>query len=112
LVRATEANMDSRETSSPSLWGRLTRDRRFDKHTVARKLISHCLSLQSNSGCTLSPSFNSGSEHVVKLIEFEDGITWVARLPLPAYMDDESGRFASNWKTRVDSEVATHRFIR
>jgi len=85
-------------------------NRDFNPNNMAEKLIADCLSFRPNSRCTLSAEEASGSDHVIKVIVFGDGIKWVARLPCPAYKGH--GRFAFNWKTRVSSEVATRNFIR
>ncbi|KAL2048955.1 hypothetical protein ABVK25_010808 [Lepraria finkii] len=91
-------------------WGRLTRQGDFNPRIVAEKLTALCSSLRPNSRCTLSSKAASDSEHVVKVIIFEDGIKWVARLYCP--VDEQHGRFASTRETRISSEVATHGIIR
>ncbi|KAK3169300.1 hypothetical protein OEA41_008683 [Lepraria neglecta] len=91
-------------------WGRLIRKGDFNPGIVAEKLTAHCSSLRPNSRCTLSTKAASDSEHVIKEINFEDGMKWVARLYCP--VDEQHGRFASNRETRVSSEVAAHRLIR
>lgn len=41
----------------------------------------------------------AGTEHVIKVLEFDSSTKWVACLPLPYYVDNSSGRFETNLKT-------------
>jgi len=90
-------------------WGRLKTNHKFNPHIVAEKLAARCSSLRADLRCTLAVEADSGSEHVIKVIDFEDGKKWVARLHSPAC--EQPGRFASSWAMRVSSEVATHGLI-
>ena len=102
----------SKASMSDSGWGHLARDAQFDGEMVSQKLVALCTHLQPGSSCTILPSLMAGTEHVVKVLELDNGTKWVARLPLPHYMSNTSRRFATDWKTRLESEVATHGYLK
>ena len=90
-------------------WGELGKARDFNAREVEEKLISYCSELRSQP-CSLVRSTISGSEHVLRTLQYSDKTKVVARFPLPFYM--ESARFASDYDCRLRSEVATQLFIR
>ena len=95
------------------LWGQLGKEPDFNRNIVSKKLVSHCQSLRPNLGCRLSTtSPSSGTEHAIRLVEFDDGVQWATRLPTKRYIKGMEGRIVADWETRVKSEVATHKFLR
>ncbi|KAH7308892.1 hypothetical protein B0I35DRAFT_440937 [Stachybotrys elegans] len=58
--------------------------------------------------CSLRPDIGLGGNHMVRIIEFTDGIQWAARLRLPALAESSS---LSNLKTR-DCEFHTISLLR
>lgn len=79
-------------------------------------LTSCASSLRENQPCTLSPRFSVGNFNLVRKIQFEDGVEWVARLRMPAMADEDGGKFGavSPEKMLLDfqSELATMEFVR
>lgn len=94
-------------------WGYLTDHPGFNRPAITQKLINYCVKLRPGFSCTLARSSMLGSEHVVKMVVFNDDLKWVVRLPTPVHMnmDHETDRFASDWAARLRSEVATYRLI-
>lgn len=41
-------------------------------------------SARDGRSCIVKPEIAMGQRHMVRIIEFEDGIRWIARLPIPA----------------------------
>ena len=95
-------------------WGCLMNHSSFDGPAVTQKLINYCMELRPGFSCELAHLSRQGSEHIVKMVAFNDDLKWLVRLPLPEHMntDHETDRFASDWAARLRSEVATHGFVR
>ena len=55
----------------------------FHNKINIRALVDICMTKRENAvGCTISERFTCGTENVLKEIVFEDGVIWVARLPI------------------------------
>jgi hypothetical protein len=50
-------------------------------------LLSYASSLRGNRSCTLSREFSVGNFNLVRNLEFEDGVSWIARLRMPSMPD-------------------------
>jgi hypothetical protein len=50
-------------------------------------LLSYASSLRGNRSCTLSREFSVGNFNLVRKLEFEDGVSWIARLRMPSMPD-------------------------
>jgi hypothetical protein len=61
--------------------------------------------------CSIGSKFLVGSKNLVKLVEFADGIKWVARLPLPRPDIYCAERGTLNRLKALRSEVATLKFL-
>ena len=68
-----------------------------------------CANLRGSTvGCEISDKYITGSQNLVRLIVFEDGVQWVIRLPL----DVVEHRWAADTADRIENEVATYKFLR
>ena len=77
-------------------------------HTNWSRLAALCSELRDRKGCTLSEKFSIGTENLVKLVEFEDGVKWVARVSL----QDEDYRYKANAADVMKNEVANYKYLR
>jgi hypothetical protein len=81
----------------------------------ASTLLSYPSSLREKRSCTISREFSVGNFNLVRRIEFEDGISWIARLRMPPMLDEHTGAsLHSQEKVRLEmqSELDTMDFIR
>lgn len=72
-------------------------------------LVDFASSLRHNQPCTLSDKFSVGSFNLVRKIQFNDGVEWVARLRMPP-MPDSSFNLRNereNALREMQSELAT-----
>ena len=68
-----------------------------------------CAKLRGSTvGCEISDKYITGSQNLVRLIVFEDGVQWVIRIPLDAV----DHRWAADTTDRVENEVSTYKFLR
>lgn len=69
-----------------------------------------CSSLRDGIACEVSAKFNVGTNKIVKLVQFEDGIKWVAGIVLPI-SDIDKTRNAMRPQEQTESEIATHKYL-
>ena len=84
------------------------RMRRCIKDTRWDNLAARCSELRQGVRCTISEKFSYGTQNLVKLVRFEDGVKWVARVAL----EDVDDRLAASVEDRMRSEVATYQFLK
>ena len=71
-------------------------------------LIAKCTALRVGISCSISDKFTFGTQNLVRLVEFEDSVKWVARVAL----EDVDTRMATNLEDQMMSQVATHKFLK
>lgn len=79
-------------------------------------LISYASLLRGNQPCTVSPEFSVGNFHLVRKIQFDDGVEWIARLRMPPMPHHGSWMATPPARERMllemQSELATMEFVR
>jgi hypothetical protein len=60
-----------------------------DKTTNWRAVASLCSSLRNGMQCTISQKLKGGTRKLVKLVEFEDGVKWVACITMEPKVDSK-----------------------
>ncbi|KAH0551623.1 hypothetical protein GP486_007160 [Trichoglossum hirsutum] len=85
--------------------------RAFQESIQWDNIISFC---RESRGvlCNMGPKFVVGSKNLVKVVEFADGIKWVAKLPLPRPGVYRINGNVKSQSTALRSEVATFRFLK
>ncbi|SPQ21223.1 9af30532-7a5b-49fa-85a3-9d7538ffefe9 [Thermothielavioides terrestris] len=79
-------------------------------------LLAYASGLRGGRPCALSQEFSVGSFNLVRKIEFDDGLAWIARLRMPALPGEPSGAAGPHPSERIrlemQSELDTMEFIR
>ncbi|GAB1311967.1 hypothetical protein MFIFM68171_02177 [Madurella fahalii] len=79
-------------------------------------LLSYASLLRGNQPCTLSSEFSVGHFNLVRKIQFDDGVEWIARLRMPPMADHGNGMISPpSWERiflDMQSELATMEFVR
>ena len=97
--------MEFLEDENPYVCEKLRRcinDTRWDS------LVARCSELRQGIGCTISDKFSYGTQNMVKLVQFEDGAQWVARVAL----EDVDDRMATSLEDQINSQISTYRYLR
>lgn len=68
----------------------------FVKAVDDNALKKYASGLRENRPCVLSREFSVGNDNLVRKIEFDDGIKWVARLRMPRILHDTDGAASSH----------------
>ena len=68
-----------------------------------------CSSLRDGIKCKIGGKFNNGTENVVKLIEFNDGVKWVAQVRPE---ERKPPRNSASVEDQMKSEAATYKYLR
>ncbi|MCJ1244681.1 hypothetical protein MMC30_001880 [Trapelia coarctata] len=71
-------------------------------------VVKMCSGLRGGVCCDVAIKFTMGSQNFVRLIQFEDGVKWVIRIPL----DDKDPRWAADTANRMKNEVATYKYLK
>ena len=71
-------------------------------------LLMLCSNLREGTGCKISEKFSVGSHNLVKLVDFDDGVKWVARISLQV-IDDF---MTASVEERMDREVTIYKFLK
>ncbi len=79
-----------------------------DQSTKWMNVVALCSSLRDGMSCKIGEKFSVGTQNLVKLVEFEDGTKWIARIP----MRQEDDRRATDPETSLRSEIATYKFLK
>ena len=58
--------------------------------------------------CEVNDKFTTGTQNLVRLIVFEDGVKWIIRMPI----DTGEERWAASKTERIEIEVATYKYLR
>ena len=57
-----------------------------------------------NPKCLLNPKIGFGGEHMIREVCFDDGVSWIAKLPIgPIYFINESGMCSFDANSRGGS---------
>lgn len=75
-------------------------------------LITLCSSLRNGIGCEVSEKYSLGTQNLVKLVEFEDGLKWVARISLLMNDNEVGAELTASSEKCMESQVATYRYLR
>ena len=89
-----------------------TRAARCLKNTRWDNLITLCSSLRHGISCKLSEKYSVGTQNLVKLVEFEDGLKWVARVSLLMNDHEIGAEITASAEKCMESLVATYRYLR
>ena len=82
--------------------------RRCINDTRWNSLVARCSELRRGISCTISESFSYGTQNLVKLVQFEDGVKWVARVAL----EDVDDRMAASLEDQMKSQISTYRYLK
>lgn len=78
-------------------------------------LVAYVSALRGHRSCTISREFSVGSFNLVRKIQFDDGLEWIARLRMPP-MPGHGSRAGSPVGDRIlldmQSELTTMEFVR
>ncbi|KAL9584168.1 MAG: hypothetical protein Q9212_002285 [Teloschistes hypoglaucus] len=86
-----------------------------------KALLDYASKLRENRPCTMSPELSVGTCNLVRKIQFDDGVEWIARLRMPPMPDhdtkemsptSEAGRGRERALLNMQSELATMDFVR
>jgi len=78
-------------------------------------LLAYASMLRGNRPCTISHEFSVGNFNLVRKIQFDDGVEWIARLRMPPTPDQRGGAVspaAGRILLDMQSELATMEFVR
>ena len=94
--------------------GVATQIRDCEASTDWKAVASLCSSLRGGMVCEISSKTTKGTKRLVKLVEFEDGVQWVACITMkPIHNPDDESPTPSNWDTLVmKTELAAYNFLR
>lgn len=81
------------------------------KNTNWHNVTEMCSSLRQNLSCKVGESFTTGSQNLVRLVEFEDGVKWVARIWM-GDGEEKDMRMAASAEKIMENQVATYRYLR
>ncbi len=84
------------------------RVRRCLNDTQWDSLLATCSELREGTSCTISQKFSFGTQNLVRLVEFEDDVKWVARVSL----EDVDERMAGSLEDQMNSQVATYNYLK
>lgn len=79
-----------------------------NEETKWDNLLALCTNLRGGIKCSLSKKCSIGTQNLVKLVEFEDGMKWVARVSLK----DVDHRMNCSKEEEVNNQIATYRFLK
>lgn len=82
------------------------------KNTKWENLTKMCSSHRQNISCKTGQSFCIGTQNLVRLVEFEDGVKWVARICMLEDGEEKDTRVAASAEKIMENQVATYRYIR
>ena len=79
--------------------------KRCIEDTKWNNILEMCTNLRKSVRCKLSDKFSCGTQHLVRLIEFDDHVKWVVRIRFqePDYRNAEEA---------MNSQVATYKFLK
>lgn len=75
-------------------------------------LITLSSSLRNGIGCKVSEKYSLGTQNLVKLVEFEDGLKWVARISLLMNDNEVGAELTASAEKCMENQVATYRYLR
>lgn len=83
-----------------------------------KALESYASSLRGNQPCKISAEFSVGNFHLVRKIQFHDGVEWIVRLLMPPMpvagqlIETVSPKAQERRLLSMQSELATMEFVR
>lgn len=84
------------------------RVRRCIDSTRWDNLLTICSNLREGVSCSISEKFTFGTQNLVKLVQFEDDVKWVARVAL----EDADERMAVTLEDQMNGQIATYKFLK
>ena len=75
-------------------------------------LCGICSSIREGIVCKVSEKFSIGTENLVRLIEFEDGVRWVARIWMLANDAETDVGIAASAEKVMESQIATYKYLK
>lgn len=75
-------------------------------------LCEICSSVRDGIACKVSDKFSIGTENLVRLVEFEDGVRWVARIWMLANDAETDVGIAASAEKVMESQVATYKYLK
>ena len=88
-----------------------TRAARCLKNTRWENLTALCSSLRKGISCKVSDKYSLGTQNLVKLVEFEDGLKWVARISLLIDDNEIGAELTASAEKCMESLVATYHYL-
>ena len=82
--------------------------RRCLKDTQWDSLKAKCSELREGISCKMSEKFSFGTQNLVRLVEFENDVKWVARVAL----EDVDQRMAASLEDQMITQVATYMYLK
>ena len=76
------------------------------------KLVSLCSSLRQGIACKISDKFTSGTRNLVRLVEFDDGVKWVARIWMFRLGQETDEWSLASAEKIMESQVATYKYFK
>ncbi|CAH0055826.1 unnamed protein product [Clonostachys solani] len=73
------------------------------------RLLEYASKQRNGANASILPAIGLGGNHMVRIIEFNDGVRWVARLQLPPLPD--SGSFEGSLEAKSSCEFNTIRLL-
>lgn len=77
----------------------------FLKYVDWEGLLANATKQAGGKNCSLRPEIGLGYNHMVRIIEFADGLRWVARLRMPSLAGET--RYPDSLEARIDAEIST-----
>ena len=96
----------------PDEW--LQQIRKCEASTNWKAVTSLCSSLRDGMSCEVSEKTTKGTKRLVKLVEFEDGVKWVACITMEPREDsgDESSSPPGYSELGLKTELAAYNYLR
>lgn len=76
------------------------------------KLVTLCSSLRQSIGCKISEKFTSGTRNLVRLVQFDDGVKWAARIWMFRLGQDTDEWALASAEKVMESQVATYKYLK
>lgn len=76
------------------------------------RVVKLCSSLRGGMRCEISAKFSVGCFKIVKLVEFEDGVKWVAAITMPPRDEEDDKKLeVTSAKKQLESLITTYRYL-
>ena len=82
------------------------------ENTDLDKLVTLCSSLRPGISCKISDKFTSGTRNLVRLVEFDDGVKWAARIWMLRYGQETDEWTLASAEKVMESQLATYKYLK